>query len=362
MCYRRFLPYARVGESWGGDTKQHRAVRGFVLTYEELISCENLLEAWQEFVVGKRGRKDVQEFGRHLMTNLFALHGRLVKGTYVHGSYEAFTVWDPKTRQIHKATVVDRVLHHAIYRKLYRYFDARFVADSFSCRDNKGTHRALERFTVFARKVSRNHRKTVWVLKCDIRKFFASIDQEILLEILERNIADQCIVDLLTVVLNSFSSSSKGVGLPLGNLTSQLLANVYMNELDQFVKQDLRVKHYIRYADDFVFLSEDRLTLEKWLCDIEKFLWGRLRLRLHPDKVFIKTVASGVDFLGWVHFPQHRVLRTATKRRMFAKLRKGEENLARSASYLGMLSHGNAFNISSRISIKEKVPGRDVSL
>ncbi len=283
------------------------------------------------------------------MTNLLSLHERLVKGTYVHGPYHAFVVSDPKMRQIHKAAVADRVLHHALYKKLYPHFDRLFIADSFSCRDNKGTHRALDRFTVFTRKVSQNYRKTAWVLKCDIRKFFASIDQEILLDILVRYITDVRIVDLFAVVLNSFSSGKQGTGLPLGNLTSQLLANVYMNELDQFIKQQLRVKYYIRYADDFVLLSPDMRTLESWLCALDDFLWTRLRLRLHPKKVFITTIASGIDFLGWVHFPYHRVLRTTTKRRMFANLgKRDEEDGSVLASYQGMLAHGNAFRISRR--------------
>lgn len=336
------LRLCKRGKSFGGDTILHK--KKFRVTYEEIISCENLLEAWQEFLVGKRGRKDVQEFGRHLMTNLLALHEKLVKGTYVHGPYHAFVVSDPKTRQIHKAAVADRVLHHALYKKLYPYFDRLFIADSFSCRDNKGTHRALDRFTVFSRKISRNYRKTAWVLKCDIRKFFASINQEILLDILARYIADVRIVDLFAVVLNSFSSGKQGTGLPLGNLTSQLLANVYMNELDQFIKQRLLVKHYIRYADDFVLLSPDMRTLESWLCALDDFLWTCLRLRLHPKKVFITTVASGIDFLGWVHFSHHRVIRAVTKRRMLRNFEKenGEKSFA---SYIGMLKHGNAHEL-----------------
>ena len=133
----------------------------------------------------------------------------------------------------------------------------------------------------------------------------------------------------------------RGVGVPLGNLTSQLFVNVYMNEFDQFVKHTLKAKYYIRYADDFVVLSEDRDHLEKLIPQIERFLWERLQLKLHPDKMYIKTIASGVDFLGWVHFPDHRVLRTATKRRMLARMAEhpAPETIA---SYRGLLRHGNA--------------------
>jgi hypothetical protein len=137
-------------------------------------------------------------------------------------------------------------------------------------------------------------------------------------------------------------------GLPLGNLTSQLLVNIYMNEFDQFVKHKLKVKYYIRYADDFVILQNNKMELEKILEQMKKFLENDLKLNLHPDKVFIKTIASGVDFLGWVHFPKHRVLRTATKRRMFRNI---NENLKPNTiqSYLGMLSHGNTYKLRQKL-------------
>ncbi|HCY18108.1 TPA: hypothetical protein DHT42_02855 [Candidatus Nomurabacteria bacterium] len=136
--------------------------------------------------------------------------------------------------------------------------------------------------------------------------------------------------------------------MPLGNLTSQLLVNVYMNEFDQFVKHKLRVKYYIRYADDFVVLSDSKNYLENLLPKINDFLNESLKLSLHPDKVFIKTIASGVDFLGWVHFPKHRVLRTTTKRRMLKKLKDNPKNETLQ-SYLGLLKHGNAYKLSKII-------------
>lgn len=244
---------------------------------------------------------------------------------------------------------------------LYPYFDRTFTHDSYSCRVGKGTHRALERFRVFANKVSKNHTRTTWVLKCDVRKFFASIDHTTLLGILESRIQDKDTLWLLKEVIGSFSSipgseisltnliGSKG--LPLGNLTSQLLVNIYMNEFDQYVKHQLKAKYYIRYADDFVFLSDSKKQLESLLPYIIVKL-DALKLTLHPNKVSITTVASGVDFLGWVNFVDHRVLRTATKRRMFRRLEerkgsKGEE--ATKQSYLGMLSHGNAHELQGRI-------------
>jgi len=320
---------------------------------QTIASPENLLSAWEEFLSGKRAKLDVQEFSLHLMDNIVQLRNEIVKHDYRHGGYRAFKISDPKPRDIHKASVRDRLLHHAIYRVLYPFFDRTFIADSYSCRVGKGTHKALNRFRSFAWRVGRNNARTVWVLKCDIRKFFASIDHGMLMEILKSRIADPEIIGLLREVIESFSSTAPGVGLPLGNLTSQLLVNVYMNEFDQFVKHELRAEYYIRYADDFVIFSPNRAWIEAILPEISNFLTNRLRLTLHPKKVFLKTLASGVDFLGWVHFPDHRVLRTATKRRMFRGLKEHPSEQVM-ASYAGMLTHGNAARLTRRI--KDKFP------
>lgn len=166
--------------------------------------------------------------------------------------------------------------------------------------------------------------------------------------ILRKHIDDTDTLWLLERVIESFSSTEKGKGLPLGNLTSQLLVNIYMNEFDQWIKHKMKVKYYIRYADDFVILHHNRNYLESLIREIGAFLHKELKLSLHPDKVFIKTLASGVDFLGWIHFPTHRVLRTATKRRMFAKCANypSEETIA---SYLGLLKHGNGFKLAQKM-------------
>ena len=219
-----------------------------------------------------------------------------------HGTYHAFNISDPKSRNIHKASVRDRLLHHAIHRKLYPFFDKKFISDSYSCRVGKGTHRAIDRFRAYAYCVSRNHTHTVWTLKCDIRKFFASVDQRILLDIIVRHIHDPDTAWLVGQIVSSFNSGKSCKGLPLGNLTSQLLANIYMNEFDQFVKHTLKAKHYVRYADDFMFLSRDEEWLASFIPRIAEFLKLRLALSLHPNKVSIKSFASGVDFLGWIHF------------------------------------------------------------
>ena len=308
-------------------------------TFEAIISLENLCLAWQEFIVGKKSKPDVQIFSRNLMDNIVELHQDLVNRTYRHGGYVSFYVNDPKRRHIHKASVQDRLLHHAAHRILYPFFEKTFIANSFSCQKNKGTHKAISRFMSMANKCGKNNSTTCWVLKCDIRKFFASIDHEILLKILGEYIPDKDIMWLLRNIVESFST-----GLPLGNLTSQLFANVYMNVFDQWVKHKLKAKYYIRYADDFVFLLRDKAWLENIISQIQEFLLDKLKLGLHPDKVFFKTITSGVDFLGWVNFPKHRILRETTKRRMLNRIKNNptSESLQ---SYLGLLNHGNTQKI-----------------
>ncbi|OHA95896.1 MAG: hypothetical protein A3C62_01905 [Candidatus Zambryskibacteria bacterium RIFCSPHIGHO2_02_FULL_39_16] len=316
--------------------------------YIKIISLENLFTAWEEFIKGKRKRKDIAEFSEDLSSNVYSLHLDLLNKTYWHDGYHAFNISDPKPRNIHKATVRDRLLHHAVYRVLYPYFDKKFIHDSYSCRLNKGTHRAMERFKHFSQKVSRNNTKQCWILKCDIKKFFASIDHNLLRYIVMNYIDDKDTNWLISKIVTSFHSAKSGKGLPLGNLTSQLLVNIYMNEFDQYIKHNLKVKYYIRYADDFVITMIYRSELENLLPELRNFLKERLKLSLHPDKVFIKTLASGIDFLGWVHFPDHRVLRTTTKRRMVKNLSKNysQETIA---LYHGLLKHGNTYKLREKI-------------
>lgn len=305
-----------------------------------------MLVAWQEFVAGKRRKIDVNKFQTRFMDNILELHQNLKDLSYRHSAYQAFKVNDPKPRDIHKAEVRDRLLHHAIYRKLYPFFDRKWISDSFSCRDNKGTHKAIERFKAFFYKVSKNNTRTCWVLKCDIKKFFASIDHEILMQILSKQLVDANTLILIRNIVESFSSTGPGKGLPLGNLTSQLLVNVYMNEFDQFMKHKLKAKYYIRYADDFVILSQNRQELEVFLPKIKQFLVEHLSLTMHPTKISISTFSSGVDFLGWVHFPNHRVLRTSTKRRMVRNLSNTRSKPV-IQSYRGLLSHGDTYGLST---------------
>jgi len=325
------------------------------IDYQNIISVKNLYDAWQEFLLGKKNKKDVAEFALNLSSNISKLHFDLKNQTYKHGGYFAFSINDPKPRNIHKATVRDRLLHHAVYRILYPYFDRLFVYDSYSCRNFKGTHKALNRFRDFGRKVSKNNTKTCWVLKGDVKKCFASIDHKILIKFLKEYIQEENIIWLLERIISSFNTKNKiDIGLPLGNLTSQLFINAYLNKFDQFVKHKLKIKYYIRYADDFVVLDMDKDYLWELVPKIADFLEKELKLTLHPDKLFVKTLASRVDFLGWVHFPTHRVLRTATKRKMFRNInsKEGKQRENSVTSYLGMLKWGSGHKLQGQIQLK----------
>jgi len=322
----------------------------FIRKYRDIITIENLLATWSRFIRGKRKKRDVRNFELQLGDNLVLLYKELLEKTYKHDAYSSFNISDPKPRNIHKALVRDRVVHHLIYKELYWYFHERFIFDSYSCRKYKGTHKALNRFKLFAGKVSRNHTRSCYVLKCDIRKFFAHIDQEIMMKVLDRHIQDEGIKWLTRHVLKSFHTTTQGIGLPLGNLTSQLLVNIYMHEFDMYMKQELRVRYYIRYADDFVILSRNKQCLENLLQKIKFFLGNKLHLSLHPDKVFIQTYDSGVDFLGWTHFSHHRTIRTRTKRKILKTL-KGYPRPETVNSYRGLLSHGDTYKVRKPVGI-----------
>ena len=317
------------------------------MNYLEFTSVENLFQAWSEFKAGKRKRKDVQVFERYLEDNLFELYHVLKNKTYRHGKYQSFYVHDPKLRHIHKASVQDRIVHYLLYKYLYKLFDKSFVYDSYSCRLEKGTHKAVKRLVKFTRVVSKNYTKPCWALKLDIRKFFASIDHQILIQFLRKKIKDQDILWLLEEVINSFPS-----GIPLGNLTSQVFANIYMHELDQFVKHELKIKYYIRYADDFLIVSVSKNDLNHLIKEIGDFLWERLKLELHPKKTILRNLDWGIDFLGYIVLPHYILPRTKTKRRMFRKLKEKMEspNFNQSVeSYLGYLSHANSVKLTMQL-------------
>lgn len=325
--------------------------------YPKLITKENIFCGWKEFLVDKKRKKDVLLFMSKIQANLDYIHTILNEKNYQPGNYTQFYVRDPKLRLIHKATVLDRVMHHIVSRELEPIFEPVFYAHSYSCRKNKGTHKGVTALQKIARKASRNNKITCWALKCDIKKFFASVNHKTLFAILGRKIKDRDFLDLLWRIIDGFCSDgttdhSNKKGIPIGNLTSQFFSNIYMNELDQFVKHKLKVKYYIRYADDFVILSGDKEYLESLIAPIGQFLNKQLDLELHPQKISFTKFRSGIDFLGYVIFPYHILPRVKTKKRMLRKIKLkieefktgqiSEERMNQTIqSYLGYLGHAN---------------------
>ena len=289
--------------------------------------------AWKEFKRGKTKKSDVRQFEFNLEDNLFELHSELISRIYHHSDYTSFYITDPKLRHIHKACIRDRVLHHAIFRVLYLIFDRSFIFDSYSCRLGKGTHRAVKQLKQFCQKASQNNSTNIFTLKCDVRKFFDSVDHDILFGIIKRKISDRETLWLLDSIISSYHATS-GKGLPIGNVTSQLFANIYLNELDQFVKHNLKSRYYLRYCDDFVILGDRGRYLKETLSKIADFLNDKLKLSLHPNKISIRKYRQGIDFLGYIVRPYCVTLRTNTKRRILKKANAG--NLS---SYLGMMKH-----------------------
>ncbi len=327
--------------------------------FEEIVSLENLFLAWQKFKKGKTSKIDVQDFNLFLEYNIFNLYYQLINKTYQHSHYTSFYIKDPKLRHIHKARVKDRVLHHAIFKILYSIFDNTFIYDSYSCRINKGTHKAVNRLNQFAGKVSKNNTKTCYILKCDIRRFFDSIDHNILLSLIEKKIKDKDVICLIEKIVKSFLARFNK-GIPLGNITSQLFANIYLNELDCHIKHNLRIKYYVRYCDDFIIMNSKKEYLEKLILIIDNFLKQTLKLSLHPGKIIIKRYCQGIDFLGYISFPDHRILRTKTKKRMFRKIDQKLKDLNKDKiteqsfnqaiqSYLGVLGHCNGYILKKEI-------------
>jgi len=317
--------------------------------FHNIVSLSNLLHAWEEFKRGKSKKKDVALFELNLEDNIFELHRSLVSKAYQHTEYEAFYISDPKLRNIHKASVRDRVVHQAVYRILCQIFDKHFIYDSYSSRKSRGTHLGVRRSYKACRKVSKNWRRKIYILKCDVRKFFDSMDHSILRVLIEKKVLCLETMRLVDLVLESFKKET-GKGLPLGNVTSQLFANIYLDQFDQFVKHGLKMRYYFRYCDDFIIISENKQFLSELVDKIKIFLDQNLLLKLHPDKVEIRSMRQGIDFLGYVCLPNMIVLRTKTKKRiikkikiMFGKLKAGEISLTTFKntlmSYLGVVSH-----------------------
>jgi len=307
--------------------------------YPQVCAFENLLAAFYQARRGKRKTPEMCAFEYRLEENLFALQEELQTQTYQPGAYHNFYIHEPKERKVSAAPFRDRVVHHALCNVIMPIFERRFIDDSYANRVGKGTHRALARAQEFLR-------KNQYVFHGDILKFFPSIDHEILLGILGRRIRDAETLELIRRIVASgngvladeypvqwfpgddlLSPLTRERGLPIGNLTSQLWANIYLGELDTFVKHTLRCRHYIRYVDDFLIFGDDKHELHRVRLEVSQFL-ERLRLRLHPHKQRVYPISTGVNFVGFVSFPQRRKLRRDSVQRLTARLKRAQRAYA----------------------------------
>jgi hypothetical protein len=329
--------------------------------FEQICSWENLLLAWHKASRGKRSHACVAQFEYGLEDRLLELQQELRSQIYQPGAYASFYVHEPKRRLISAAPFRDRVVHHALCNVLEPVFERSFIADSYANRVGKGTHRALNRVQEFSRRFR-------YVLPCDLRQFFPSIDHAILRQVLAGKIADERVLWLVQRILTSGRGLLSGEysmayfagddlfavgrarGLPIGNLTSQFWANCYLNPFDHFVKRELRCPAYMRYVDDFLLFSDGAELLCQWKAAVVQRL-ARLRLTIHPA-AHPRPVTEGVPYLGFLVFPERRRL----KRRKWVHFRRrlkglvdqwrhGELDLSRvSASVRGWVNHARHGN------------------
>lgn len=281
----------------------------------------------------------------------------------MHGPYKEFVVCDSKKRRIKAAPFRDRIVHHAVCVLIEPLFEKRFIYDSYVCRKKKGTHRAVKRLRKFMYSVSRGYTRPAYYLRLDISKYFKSIDHNILFSLLCRVVDDTDIQSLLWEIIGSSCDScveGKKKGIPIGNLTSQLFANVYLNELDHFIKERLHARYYIRYMDDIVICDTDKTNLTALRLSIIQFLSETLLLSVHPGKIISASIESGIPFLGYILFSRYTRLRGATVKRCMKRMKKYSYTYARGrispaymqllfASWRGYAHHANAWKISQKI-------------
>lgn len=326
---------------------------------------EDLVQAYYDCRRSKRNSASARLFEKDMEINLLELHDDLIAGTYRPGRSICFVVTRPKAREVWAAAFRDRVVHHLMYNHVAPRFYASFIADSCACIPGRGTLYAATRLESKIRSASENWSKPVFYLKCDLANFFVAIDKAVLRKQLEPRIIEPWWLALATQILmhdprEDYETRSPAhlfnrvpqhkrlvaqparLGLPIGNLSLQFFANIYLDALDQFAKHQLRAKHYIRYVDDFVLLHESPQQLNQWLAEVEAFL-PRLGAKLNPTKTILQPVDRGVDFVGHVIKPWRR---TTRKRSLAQALKRTAaapaEDLRETAnSYFGLLSQAS---------------------
>lgn len=300
--------------------------------YPIIYDFENLLAAYERARKGKRNRPAVKRFHYNLESNLIDIQNHLIWGTWRTGQYRPFTLYEPVYRTGAALPFRDRVLHHSLVYAIEPCFGPRMIADTYACIENRGTHRGADKVQAMLRKVQREHGQA-YVFKADISKYFRNINHEILRKIIRQRVGCQQTLHLLDEIIGSSAEPGdlNPVGIPLGNLTSQLFANIYLGELDLYVKHTLRIKHYARYMDDFCIIHHDKRYLHAVRDIIETFLWSQLGLLTNQKtQVFPVALRSGraLDFLGYRIWPTHRRLRKSSIRRMVRRMRQMQKAYA----------------------------------
>ena len=325
---------------------------------QQLFSLENLYRAYRRCRRHKRNMLNALRFEQDLEENLVALHEELSAGTYRPGRSVAFLVARPKRREILAADFRDRVVHHALVGYLEPRWERRFIHDSYACRQGKGTHKGVERLQSFTRQVTANGTRQAWYLQLDVRGFFNSIDREILYARLATKEDDPAVLWLIRTLVSYEPTANcilrrarladfeqlpvhktplkamPGCGLPIGNLTSQFFANVYLDALDQFVKHHLKARFYLRYCDDLVLLSTDPAELAAWEVEIEAFLSRTLHLALN-ERRRLRPVTDGIDFLGYIVRPDYLLVRRRVVSACYERLARAEAVLIQQGLILG---------------------------
>jgi retron-type reverse transcriptase len=298
--------------------------------FDKITSFDNLLLAHRKARKGKRKSKSVADFELKLEENLFLLQEELQNRTYSPSSYQTFFIYDPKKRMISASSYRDRVVHHALCNLLIPNLEKLFIFDSYANREGKGTHKAIDRCQKFMRRHPNGY-----YLKCDIKKYFASINHQKLKEIIRKKVICKPTLWLIDTIIDNSNPQEKTdfmpslwqtqkKGLPIGNLTSQYFANWYLNDLDYFIKNNLKVKSYLRYVDDFVLFDEDKDKLGEHKKKIEHFLKSYF-LFLHPNKSLVKPVRKGITFLGQQLFLNHRKIKSENLRRFWKRTQNQQQ-------------------------------------
>lgn len=328
--------------------------------YSRIYDFDNLYEAYLRARRGHRYDHQVLVFTNNLEGELIQLQNDLIWKTYRTGNYNRFYVHDPKTRLVAALPFRDRVLQHALTAIIEPFFERQFIFDSYACHVGKGTHAGVKRVTEFLTRASHKW-ENPYCLKADVRSYFPSIRHSALIPIIERTIACNDTFSLIKEILNSWVDDGDldPRGLPIGNLTSQLWANVYLDQLDHFVKEVLRVPFYVRYMDDFIIIDGDKAKLRYLKREIEDFLDAKLSLRLN-GKTSIFPVSHGVDFLGYRIWKDHKLLRKRSTKRIRRALKKfkrdyrdgkitSERINATIQSWLGHAKHADSYGFRTKL-------------